>query len=316
MLSKKVHGRQMFKMKSALTALSFSALIAGCSEPVSDIDIPDTGAAMIVEASLAYGETDTRIAAAVYDSGQPTPMIGGNVIEVTSESSTAILSGIDDRDNFYSGRIDVPNPDTDTIKVAIAHRPQETRQERWYPTEEILVDPGPGELEGFEATLLLPTTVEITAPQPGLIYSSRDDIIPLEWTGEPGDDFKMVIYNRCRSSTNSDDLSWVYTSRIDDDQQENIRIGDIIPATGVLETSANLGGVVTGFVQLFAELALSAVTLGLYEPTEINFDEFQLDYCTIQLSLVRQRQGILGEDFSGGSVTGSRSDSLQLEYRP
>ncbi|HCG79296.1 MAG TPA: hypothetical protein DE015_08825 [Oceanospirillales bacterium] len=272
--------------------------------------------AIIVEASLTNGDTDASVAAAVYDSGQPAPMVGGNLLEVTSESVAAILSGIDERDNFYSGQIGIPNPDTDTIKVAIVHRPQETRQERWYPTEDILVDPGPGEFEGFEATLLLPTAIEITAPQPGLTYSSRDDIIPLEWTGSPADDFKLVTYNRCRSSTDSKDLSWVTTSQMDDDQQENIRIGDIIPATGVLETSANLGDVVTGFVQFFIEATLSAATLGLYEPTEINFDEFELDYCTIQLSLVRQRQGQIGEDFSGGSITGSRSDNLQVEYRP
>ena len=300
----------------ALSALSLITCIVGCSEPVPDIEIPDTGVAIIVEASLTNGDTDASVAAAVYDSGQPAPMVGGNVLEVTSESVAAILSGIDERDNFYSGQIGIPNPDTDTIKVAIVHRPQETRQERWYPTEDILVDPGPGEFEGFEATLLLPTAIELTAPQPGLTYSSRDDIIPLEWTGSPADDFKLVTYNRCRSTTDSDDLSWVYTSQMDDDQQENIRIGDIIPATGALETSANLGGVVTGFVQFFIEATLSAVTLGLYEPAEINFGEFELDYCTIKLSLVRQRQGQIGEDFSGGSVIGSRSDNLQVEYRP
>ncbi|MEC9255683.1 MAG: hypothetical protein VX771_07785, partial [Pseudomonadota bacterium] len=76
------------------------------------------------------------------------------------------------------------------------------------------------------------------------------------------------------------------------------------------------GGVVTGFVQFFIEATLSAATLGLYEPTEINFDKFILDSCTIRLSLVRQREGQFGEDFSGGSITGSRSDNLQVEYRP
>ena len=303
-------------MKFALTVLCSSILISGCSEPLPDIEIPDTGAAIIVEASLANGDTNASVAAAVYDSGQPAPMIGGNVLEASSESVTVILSGIDERDNFYSGQVAIPNPDTDTIQIAVAHRPQETRQERWYPTEEVLVDPGPGEFDGFEATLLLPAAVEITAPQPDLTYSSRDDTIPLEWTGNPADDFKLVTYNRCRSSTNSDDLSWVTTSAIDDDQQENLRVGDIIPATGVLETSANLGGVVTGFVHVFIEAALSASTLGLYEPAEINFDEFVLDYCTIKLSLVRQREGQIGEDFSGGSVIGSRSDNLQVEYRP
>jgi hypothetical protein len=303
-------------MKFALTVLCSSILISGCSEPLPDIEIPDTGTAIIVEASLANGDTNASVAAAVYDSGQPAPMIGGNVLEVSSESVTVILSGLDERDNFYSGQIAIPNPDTDTIQISIAHRPQETRQERWYPTEEVLVDPGPGEFDGFEATVLLPAAIEITAPQPDLTYSSRDDIIPLEWTGNPADDFKLVTYNRCRSSTNSDDLSWVTTSAIDDDQQENLRVGDIIPATGVLETSANLGGVVTGFVQVFIEAALSAATLGLYEPAEINFNEFVLDSCTIKLSLVRQRGGQTGEDFSGGIVTGSRSDNLQVEYRP
>ena len=38
--------------------------------------------------------------------------------------------------------------------------------------------------------------------------------------------------------------------------------------------------------------------------------------CAMRRSLVRQRQGQIGEDFSGGSVTGSRSDNLQVEYRP
>ena len=128
----------------ALSALSLITCIVGCSEPVPDLEIPDTGVAIIVEASLTNGDTDASVAAAVYDSGQPAPMVGGNVLEVTSESVAAILSGIDERDNFYSGQIGIPNPDTDTIKVAIVHRPQETRQERWYPTEDILVDPGPG----------------------------------------------------------------------------------------------------------------------------------------------------------------------------
>ena len=289
-----------------------------CSETPDDNDVDSAEIAIIFEADLPYGSTEANVAAAGYHHGEPQPMIGGDVMQVTSSSESVYLQADANREHFYSAQLALTDPGlSESLTLRILHDPQGTRADRWYPTEEALYDPGSGPLFGSTASLTLPDELQILSPQPGLSYTSRTDDIVLEWTGAPADSLKLVAHNRCTAtSSNSSDLAWVQTIEVTDDQYHSIRVGRLIPSEGVLETAGTVANVLTGFLQLAFEVTLSIATLGLYEAETIEFEDYELDSCSMTLYLVRQNQGELGEGVDGGSVTGSRSDSVTVEFQP
>lgn len=307
-----------YKARSLSSLLLVPFFLAACSETPEDDTAESAEISLIFEADLPYGSIAVSVAASGYHYGEPQPMIGGDVMQVTSSSESVYLQADAHREHFYSAQLALTDPDiSESLSLMIIHDPEATRSERWYPAEEAVYDPGSGPLAGYSATLTLPEELQILSPQPGLTYTSRTDDIVLEWTGAPADSLKLVAHNRCTaSSSNSSDLAWVQTIGITDDQADSIRVGRLIPSEGVLETAGTVANVLTGFLQLVFETTLSAATLGLYETETIEFEDYELDSCSMTLYLVRQNQGELGDGIDGGSVTGSRSDSVTVEFQP
>ena len=118
-------------------------LLTACSEIPDDNDVDSAEIAIIFEADLPYGSTEANVAAAGYHHGEPQPMIGGDVMQVTSSSESVYLQADANREHFYSAQLALTDPGlSESLTLRILHDPQGTRADRWYPTEEALYDPG------------------------------------------------------------------------------------------------------------------------------------------------------------------------------
>jgi len=301
------------KVATIATAIT---VISGCDSLPSDLDgqISDNGASIFFEAVLPSDSTTVYLVSSVYDNGQPEPLIGGDLIQITTETGQIYLSNENYRENFYAGQLPLSNANGDIV-LEIIHDAQASRAERWYPTDEVLVDTEGSSLVGYSVTVTMPDGIEIIAPQPGITYTSRTDQIPFEWTGEAGDTLTLLNYAECYSK-NNDDMFWVAAIDIPDTQAHSVTIGELIPVDEVLETAGNVQNVLLGFLELTMGTILEVMTFGLYEPEEISISDFELEYCTLELTLYRRKAGTLGEGVEGGAANGTRSDTITVEYRP
>ncbi|MEK9713285.1 MAG: hypothetical protein VW258_12030 [Thalassolituus sp.] len=292
------------------------ALLTGCDSPDSlyESNVSSTGASILFEASLPHGESTLTVASAVFENGQPEPLIGGDLIQISAESGQIYLDNERYQENYYAGQLQLNNANSN-IQLEIVHDAQGARAGRWYPTDEVLVDTEGSELVGYTASVTLPDLVEIIAPQPDLIYTSRGDEFTLEWTGSPSDRMSLVSFNICYSSQ-GDSLGWVKTFDIADTQSYIVSISQLIPDEETIETAGNAQNVLTGLIQGIFEIYFEALTFGLYEAEDVRFDDFNLTYCELDIKLVRKKDGTLGEGVSGGGAIGSTSDSVSMEYRP
>ena len=307
-----------FPLLLPAVVLSAVLLLSGCIETESDTpdsDISATGVSLFLEANIPLGDTLVQVAAAAYEDGSPAPLTGGDVLVARTESEEKALLDFEQRDNYYKNTLTMNNPDTE-VELEVAFDPQGTRSDRWYPTEELLVDPGPGSIVGFQASMTFPESIDITGPVANTAYSSRSDELALQWLGSASDELVLISYNTCFFETSSDQISWVDSRNITDDQSHTLTVGDLIPEDGVVETINTTGNLLAAFIQLSFSLFFEAFTFGLYEPEEIVIPSSALEYCTLSISLVRQKEGTLGEGVSGGRVVGSRSDKVVVEYRP
>jgi len=292
-------------------------VISGCDGTSDDHlqgPVSAIGASVLFEANLPEDSTSLNIAAAVYKDGLPEPMIGGDLIEITAESGKIYLSNDQYQENYYAGTLPLTNLSGE-IHLEIVHDPQASRSDRWYPTDEVVVDPDTSSLVSYTSSLTLPDDIIITAPQPALVYTSLDDNVTLEWTGSAADSLSMVSHARCFSDTNNH-TDWVHTFDITDDQSYAFSIGDLLPTEGTLQTAGSAQNVLTGFIQILGDALLSGLTLGLYQPEEVSIEKYQLNFCALNVSLVRKKNGTLGDGAVTGTAIGSRSDSINMEYRP
>lgn len=299
------------------TIATTTLTLSGCLEVGEDSakDVSPTGVSLFMEANIPLGETVVQVAAAVYENDLPAPLTGGDVLVARTESEEKVLLVSAEKDSYYQNTLIMTNPDTE-VELEVIFDPQGTRSDRWYPTEELLVDPGPGSVVGYQASMTFPESVEITEPLPNTTYTSRSDEINMQWLGAPSNDLVIVSHNRCYFKDTDNDASWVYIESITDDQSHALILGDIIPDKDIIETTLNTDDALTAFISLIFSPFFEVITFGTYESEEIIIQANKLEYCTLTMSLVRQKEGTLGEGVSGGSVVGSRSDKVTLEYRP
>lgn len=300
---------------AAMTAISLA--LSGCLDTGKDTaeDIASDGVSLFFEANIPFGDTQVQVAAAAYEDGLPAPLTGGDVLVARTESEEKILHVYAEKDNYYQNTLILNNPDTE-VELEVVFDPQGTRSDRWYPTEEILVDPGPSSIVGYKASMTFPETINITEPAANTAYSNRSDEITLRWLGAASDDLVLVNHNTCYFVNSSDRISWVHNLNLTDDQSHSLAVGDLIPNDGDVETINTTGNLLAAFIQLAFSPFLEILTFGMYEPETIVIQSTDLKYCTITMSLVRQKEGTLGEGVSGGRVVGSRSDKVTVEYRP
>ena len=150
------------RVRITLGSIFLVYFLAGC-----DVDgsnnlprVPDVGLFMYAEANRHESQDSAQVAAAVFDDGEPVALVGGDVFEARTVSQRVLLTG----GGRYVGSYAASLPIDDSIHDVffnVVHEPIETREDRWYPIDIAIIDPGPGELVGKSATVTFPPEVTI-----------------------------------------------------------------------------------------------------------------------------------------------------------
>jgi hypothetical protein len=204
-------------------------LLAGCDINGSDniTVLPELGLFMFAEANHHETEDTAQISAAVFKDGQPVDLVGGDVFEVSTATERILLK---ERGRFagsYAASLPVDSS-VQNVFLNVVHEPVEAREDRWYPVDLLLIDPGPGELVGKTATVNFPPAVTITGPVADTVYTSINEIIDLTWVaGGEGDTMRVLSAVECTNGLATSNYGTV-VEITDDDGLEAISIDKFI----------------------------------------------------------------------------------------
>lgn len=295
--------------------LGATLLLSACFQSSSPDNLrekpPVEGVAASIQVDLPAGATQAQVAATVFRDQDIVPLVAGDVFKARSDAEAVILRAIDNLSGDYRGSMAVPN-NAVALTVMIEHDAEGSREDRWYPVDELLVDPGPGDLVGYSAEVLLPQEPVISSPLSGEVYTDREDRILLSWMPGDGEQMRLGSVISCGSDTQRVRYA---TSRVlgEDDGQAEIRLGNLIPDGAVA------GPVVDIFTRLAVVLmatALEFATFGLLDGSDWEVQPFTISDCDLDLTLFREKAGNLSAGFAGGFAIGSRSARVAIRYEP
>ena len=106
--------------------------------------ITNTGISLGLQVNLPLQSTTAYAVTAFYKEGVRQPLVGGDFFLASSENQgdSAVLKSLENLSGDYQGSLAVLD-EFDQVIVATVYDPQRAREDRWYPTDELLVDPGP-----------------------------------------------------------------------------------------------------------------------------------------------------------------------------
>jgi len=301
--------------KRALVVTILSALSTACDISTSDT-LPATdsdGLSISVITNKHEGDSTAEVAAAVYRDGKPLELTGGDLFRAASGDQTAYLKTPDSRTGGYAGSIETE--ERTTLDIEIIHDALIAREDRWYPVDLLLIDPGPGPLVGRRASASFPAPVTIIAPQANTEYASIDEQVDIQWMAEPdGDTLQLIGAVDC-----SDGLS---TSRYgiqraldDDDGFEAVPLNEIIVDNRNQLFSTYIGPL----AQVLLQQLLNKLSKGNIDPDFVvkNIEANPLQSrCEIRLVVQRMRKGSFDDGFDDGDITASSSADVLIVYNP
>jgi len=305
---------------ASLPSIFFSMfLLSACDIEIDNNlpDIPPEGRFVVVGANQHTGIASVQVAIAIFDDATPVSLVGGDVVQAsTSEDSILLL-----KDGVYNGSYaaSLPNPaNFNQVDFLMVHAPLEARQDRWYPVDLLNIDPGPGEIVGASAAILLPPHPLNLQTDSNNFINSNDSFM-LSWSPESaGDIMKVRSAVSCTDDTNTYTYGTEATLIDDtDDGSENISLQQFIydindttepPFEFLLgQSRAALQELLTLIKEEgIAEDFFNSVSL--VNPIDST--------CEIQLFLFRQRDSAFDSIETNGRIFGSRSADLTLNYNP
>ena len=277
--------------------------------------VPAEGFFAAVGANQHTDLTDIQVGAAVFDDGEPINLVGGDAFKASTSTNSVLLL----KRGFYTGTYvgDLPNPDDQSdVSIEIIHDNQAVTESRWYPIEMFNIDPGPGEMVGGSASLVLPQAPTITMPQPNTVFGFVSDTITLNW--DPGaDSIKLRSHVTC--SNGVQEVSYGTEATLadeSDDGTETIALDHFIyDITGGNPNIIFITGQARALLQeLLVQLSAGAADEDFFKelfpinPIETN--------CEIRLFLTRERPGSFASPTTNGIIIGSRSDEVTILYQP
>ncbi|OUS30126.1 hypothetical protein A9Q99_06490 [Gammaproteobacteria bacterium 45_16_T64] len=304
-----------FKL-SCLCASLF--LLSGCPTGTtsnSQSSVFNDGLTANIQANIHEDETSARVAASVFQDGVRVNLVAADVFEAATATKGVLLQSINVHTGDYIGTL--PIDDTSLpVTVTIQHEPIDARNDRWYPVDILLVDPGPGELVGRFATVSFPPEINIQSPANNTIYMDRNDAIDISWldAGE-GDTIRASARVVCSNSNAELAYGVSYELGDDADGMTSLQLNKFV-------YNDTLTAVVLGFVDQISRIFLAAtvqvLTFGLIDAEELANTTIDIETanCDIDLTLIREREGSLDDEFDGGQAFGSRSASVTILYRP
>ncbi|UCB54027.1 MAG: hypothetical protein JSW45_08665 [Thiotrichales bacterium] len=302
--------------------IAAAVLLGGCEIQGSDNlpRVPDQGLVMYAEANWHEAEDTAEVVAAVFDDGVAVNLVGGDVFEARTATERVLLTKRGFFAGSYAESLSVDNSIQDVF-FNVVHEPIAARENRWYPVDLIGTDPGPGELVGKSASVSFPLAVTITAPATDTVYHSINDVIGLSWISGNGDDMRVLAAVNCTDGLATSSYGVVIDKEVIagmdvDDGDEGIPMNRII--YDLNQGSGTIEFVRDATLMLLQEL-LNQLSAGNIDPDfllkqrEANPIE---STCNIRMFLQRQLDGQFDTTFDAGTVIGSTSAEITVQYLP
>ena len=303
-----------------LPLLLSTVILSACDFEVDNNlpGVPAEGFYAVVGANQHTDLDKILVGAAVFDDGEPINLVGGDVFQASTSTDSVLLL----KRGFYTGTYvgDLPNTANHSdVSIEIVHDNLAVTESRWYPIEMFNIDPGPGELVGGSASLVLPPTPVITMPQENTIYDYIEDTVTLNWEWDPTSTDTVKVRSHATCSNGVQEMSYgteVVLVDESDDGVETIRmdqiIFDITHDNPIIEF---ITGQARALLQeLLVQLSAGAADENFFkEVFPINPIE---NNCEIRLFLFRERQGSFATQCINCTITGSRSDEVLIQYQP
>jgi hypothetical protein len=307
----------LMKFHTSFLIILSTLLLTACDFEVDNNlpGVPAEGFFAAVGANQHSGLTDVQVGAAVFADGEPINLVGGDAFKAATASDSTLLL----KRGFYVGTYvgDLPNTtNLSDINIEIIHDNQAVTESRWYPIEMFNIDPGPGELVGGSASLVLPPAPTITMPQQNTVFESIFATITLNWDAG-ADTVKLRSHVTC--SDGVQEISYGTEATLadeSDDGIETIALDQFIyDKTGGNPNIRLITGQARALLQeLLVQLSAGAADEDFFkELFPINPIE---NNCEIRLFLFRERPGSFASPATNGTIIGSRSDEVTILYQP
>lgn len=276
--------------------------------------ISPTGVSLGLQVNLAKGSSTANVVSAIYENGQQQALVGGDYFSAESQATDemVVLRSIENLSGNYEGSVGVSGL-TDSVVVATEHDPQVAREDRWYPTDELVVDPGPNQtLVGYRETFTFPDEVTLAVNQTE--FSDRSSNVELSWTPGNGQQMLSNALVSCRNSAGEDyTYSQVNVLGADSAGTASIPMTQLVPNQDII----NVGRDIFQQVYSLMSVALSATYgFNVLKAVEVPLSRVTITQCDIDLTLYREVAFPRPETVEGGYIIASTSDTLRLTYTP
>ena len=312
-------------IKTALS-MAFTLVLCACESNTDALSPnPDEpGLSGNFQIDLANNTDVAIVEGAIFIDRIRVPIVAGDVLVASSDMEEVILRNASSEDSRYRNSLTIDSPD-DTINFSIEHRPIEARAERWYPVDELLVDPGPSELVGLTANANFPAAINIDTPLNGSNFNGLNTAVQIRWSPfNEAEPIRISSFYTCTDGDLRAEGAYV-SAELNDDGEETINI-DTLVNSGV----ENRDNLIEFFASAVAEAAFALIEGIMITALEIAFfglidfgtassssTRFSLDnpeQCDINLRVLRIRDGTLDSNFNSGNVKASRSDAVDITY--
>ena len=299
-------------------AITIAILLTACDIETDNSlpDVPPTGRFIAVGANQHQGMQTVQVGVAIFDDGIPVKLVGGDVVQVSTQTDHILLLKRGFYEGSYAGSLE-NSSNFNQIDFLMVHEPIEARQDRWYPVDLLNIDPGPGELVGGSAVIVLPPGPIISAIS-RTTFNPVSNSFTLNWVPETAGD--VIKIRALVSCTNGLKISTYGTEAKladeSDDGAETISIDQFIldindgddalklirdEARAILQELLDQNTEGTNGEDIFK-------TLETINPID--------NSCDIDLYLFRQRPGNFASASTNGKIFGARSSNITLFYRP
>lgn len=312
----------MNNFSRALALVPLCALSASCFQGTGEQDelrdpIAQTGISVGLQVNLPAGSTNADAAATIYKDAVRQPLVGGDFFLAQSTVDEAVLKSLENLSGDYHGRFAVENA-AQPVMLSTVYDPVRAREDRWYPVDQLLIDPGPNEdLVGYQASLSFPdplANLRINGARSAVFTNpNRSDSIALTWTAGDGDQMTSNAVVTCRDGSGRTYTYPRFNVLGADDGSASLLVSSIIPNTNIINAVATLQH---ELVTLVTAALLEYYTYGLVSARDIPLSTFVVQSCSVDLTIFRETGFDLPVNVEGGFAIGSTSDTVQFTFQP
>lgn len=299
-----------------LLCLPLTACFSGSDKDSLRSEPAESGVFLGLQANLPAGEVKANVAASIYYDGVKQPLVGGDLFLASSENAAdqEALKSLENLSGNYLGTVTVADI-TDTVTIETVYDPELAREDRWYPIDELLVDPGPNKvLQGYSQDFAFPQAIENLTIASGSSYSSRAQSIDLTWTPGDGDQMHLNGIVNCVSTGGQHYNYAVSRFYAGDTGAVSPLVSDFIPNDTLINT---VGTIAHEILTILSAALLEVYTFGLIDSSDIEFSTFELSSCDVDLTVFREVGLPVPAGTEGGSFAiASTSDTVSFTYNP